>query len=305
MHRPVMLQELLNELNVETRKSFIDGTTGQGGHARGILERSPGARMLLMDRDDDALDMARDALQPWQSQCVFAHSNFAEMESVAREHGFEDADAVVLDLGVSSAQLDKPERGFSFMNDGPLDMRMDGRAERTAADVVNTFERSELVDIIRSLGEERAAGRVASAIIRERDRMPIETTGRLADIVTRAKGGRRGRIHPATRVFQAIRMTVNSELESLECGLEASLNVLKPGGALAVISFHSLEDRMTKHFLRDHEGRWESQPQGGRTWRGASPAVRRLNRRPFRAGEQEIEENPRARSAKLRMAERL
>lgn len=261
--------------------------------------------MLLMDRDDNALEKARRELEPWKSQCVFAHANFADMEDVAKEYGFEDADAVVLDLGVSSAQLDEPERGFSFMNDGPLDMRMDRREERTAADVVNTFEREDLVDVIRRLGEERAAGRIASAIVREREKEPIETTGRLADIVSRAKGGRRGRIHPATQVFQAVRMTVNRELQSLERGLDASLNVLKPGGALAVISFHSLEDRMTKHFLRDHEGRWESQPQGGQAWHGASPAVRRLNRRPFRARDEEIEENPRARSAKLRLAEKL
>jgi 16S rRNA (cytosine1402-N4)-methyltransferase len=305
MHRPVMLQELLNELNVETRKVFIDGTAGHGGHARGVLERSPGVRVLLIDQDDEALEIARVALQPWASQCVFVRSNFAELESVAHEHGFKHADAVLLDLGVSSGQLDQPERGFSFMSDGPLDMRMDRRASRTAADVVNTFDRRELVEIMRSLGEERAAGRVASAIVREREKEPIETTARLAEIVARAKGGRRSRVHPATQAFQAIRMTVNRELESLESGLEASLNVLKPGGVMSVISFHSLEDRMAKHFLRDHEGRWESQPQGGRCWRGDTPAVRRLKRRPLRAADEEVAENPRARSAKLRMAERI
>jgi 16S rRNA (cytosine1402-N4)-methyltransferase len=209
-----------------------------------------------------------------------------------------------LDLGVSSDQLDDPERGFSLMKSGPLDMRMNRAQELTAAHLVNSASEEELAGIFRSLGEEPAAGRIARAIAVQREQGPIETTGRLAEIVGRAKGGRARRIHPATKVFQAVRIAVNRELESLERGLAAALELLRPGGRLAVISFHSLEDRMVKDFFRRHAGGWVNRPAGGREWISEKPEIRLITRKPIRPGGEEIERNPRARSAKLRVAEK-
>jgi len=306
MHRPVLLEEVLAGLEIHAGTNYVDGTTGAGGHAHAAIERlGPGGRALLIDRDREALERVEQRLAPYRKQCAFVHGNFSDLTAIAEQAGMRSAQAVLLDVGLSSDQVDTAERGFSFAQDGPLDMRMDRTADLTASRVVNDWPEDRLATIFIESGERGSARRIARAIVRERERDPIATTGRLAEIVERARRGRRGKIHPATRVFQAIRMAVNAELESLDRGVRAAIELLADGGRLAVISFHSLEDGRVKNIFREHEGRWESLAAGGRAWHGAHPRVRRLNRRPITPGEEECVRNPRARSAKLRMLERI
>ncbi len=303
MHKPVLLSEVMEWLGVVEGGTYIDGTIGGGGHARAIMEVAGfEGRLLGIDRDGETLARAAEQLQVWGSGCVLEPGDFADMTSIAQRNGIERVDGILLDLGMSSNQVDAPDRGFSFLHDGPLDMRMDRSQALTAARLVNESSQEELANILWTLGEESASRRIARLIARER---PIETTGRLADLVARAKGGRHGRVHPATKTFQALRMAVNHELESLEQGLEAGLQLLKPGGRMAVISFHSLEDRAVKQGFARHVGKWESLPAGGRRWVGEQPAARWLTRKPVTASAEEIKDNPRARSAKLRAVERL
>jgi 16S rRNA (cytosine1402-N4)-methyltransferase len=233
------------------------------------------------------------------------HGNFAHVAALAHAQGFDRLDGVLLDLGMSSFQVDEPERGFSFMNNAALDMRMDRTQPTTAADWVQRRDERELADLFWRLGEEPAARRIARAVVTARVNTPITTTGQLAALIERAVGGRRGKIHPARRVFQALRLAVNDELENLKTGLEAALQLLAPGGRVAVIAFHSLEDRITKQTLQAHAGRWENLAAGGRRWVGTLPAVQLVTRRPLTPTTEECERNPRARSAKLRVAERL
>jgi 16S rRNA (cytosine1402-N4)-methyltransferase len=225
---------------------------------------------------------------------------------VADRHGIQSVRGVLLDLGVSSPQLDRAERGFSFRHDSPLDMRMDDRQDLTAARLLAEQPPRELALLLRRYGEEPAARRIAAAVAAARAHgEPLETTTQLAELVARVKGGRRGRIHPATQTFQALRIAVNDELGALAAGLPAALDLLAPGGRLAVISFHSLEDRMVKRFMADHVGRMESLAKGGERWAGQLPRARRVTHKPVVASEQEIAVNPRARSAKLRVMERM
>lgn len=305
MHRPVLLAEVVQWLAPRAGGVYVDGTVGGGGHARAILESAgPTGRLLGLDRDAGALERARATVGELANRCTFVHASFAVMDQVAAANGVAWADGVVLDIGISSDQLDDADRGFSFMNDGPLDMRMDRGASLTAAHLVNTLSEGELADLFRRYGEEPRARAVARRIVEQRQSRAFGRTGDLAGLVAQVYGGRRGRIHPATRVFQALRIAVNGELKSLEDGLKAGLNLLAPGGRLVVISFHSLEDRMVKHFFAEHQGRWESMPEGGRRWVGAQPQVDVLTRKPVVASDYECEQNPRARSAKLRAVER-
>jgi 16S rRNA (cytosine1402-N4)-methyltransferase len=305
MHRPVLLQEVLDGLAVREGGVYIDGTAGGGGHAEAILQLSgPDGRLLGMDRDAAALERVQRRLAPYASRIVLHHGNFADMISIAEQHGFSGVDGVLLDLGMSSDQVDDAARGFSFRHDGPLDMRMDRSQGATAEELVNGLGEAELADLFWRLGEERASRRIASRIVAERQVSRIHTTAHLAELVAGAKG-RTGPTHPATQVFQALRMAVNRELESAEAGLEAAVRVVRPGGRVAVISFHSLEDRLVKQFFVRHEGRWESLPAGGEAWRGEEPKVKRVTRKPVSASREEMKENPRARSAKLRVAERI
>jgi 16S rRNA (cytosine1402-N4)-methyltransferase len=269
--------------------AYIDATVGAGGHARGILERSaPDGRLLGIDQDMQALRVARGALSDYGARVTWVHGSFAQLGAMARQHGFYPADGVLLDLGVSSMQLSAPQRGFSWMVTGPLDMRMDpATMDTTAADLVNTLPEDELADILYRYGEERMSRRIARALVRAR---PLPTTTELADLIARTVG-RRGRIHPATRSFQALRIAVNHEMEALSEGLRQGVEVLAPGGRLVLISFHSLEDRLAKHYFRQ-----EAQ---------ASSAVRLLVRKPLRPSLAEQERNPRSRSAKLRAVEKL
>lgn len=311
MHEPVLVQEVVHLLNVKRGGVCIDGTVGSGGHTVALLEAiGPGGRLLGIDRDEDAIVRTRqrvaDAPQFKGGRASFETvcGNFADIRALAVRAGFRSADGVLLDLGASSEQLDTPERGFSFMHEGPLDMRMNGTEGVTAADLVNSLDRDALAALISDHGQERYARRIAASIVGARAAKPVRTTRELAELIE-GTVGRRGRIHPATRTFMALRMAVNREIESLEEGLAGALDLLSEGGRLAVISFHSIEDRIVKRFFREHAGRWESLAAGGREWRGAEPRVRLVNRRPAVPAEGERQRNARARSAKLRVAERI
>jgi 16S rRNA (cytosine1402-N4)-methyltransferase len=305
MHVPVLLNETLELLVTNPAGTYIDGTLGRGGHAMEILKRlSPEGRLIGLDRDAEAIEQTKEILKPFGEQVNRIHGNFADMKELCEQIGVTEVDGVLLDLGVSSPQFDVAERGFSFAKDGPLDMRMDRTKGRTAADLVNEDDEETLANLIYRLGEDRDSRRIARAIVLERQHGRIERTLKLAEIVERAKGGRRGPIHPATQTFQALRMAVNTELESLEAGLEAGLAMLREGGRMAVITFHSLEDRPVKEFFKRHTVKRESLQQGGEKLVYDKPAVRLLTKKPLTASKQELADNPRSRSAKLRAAER-
>jgi 16S rRNA (cytosine1402-N4)-methyltransferase len=305
MHVPVLLNETMELLVTTPAGIYIDGTLGRGGHSSEILKRlSPEGRLVAVDRDLEAIERTDEMLKPYGDQVQRLHGNFADMKTLCGQIGVTEVDGVLLDLGVSSPQLDVAERGFSFGKDGPLDMRMDRTQGRSAADWVNEEDETILADVIFRFGEDRDSRRIARAIVQAREEQRIERTLELADIVERAKGGRRGPTHPATKTFQALRMAVNAELQSLEQGLEAAIGMLKEGGRIAVITFHSLEDRMVKECFKRHCVKRESLQQGGEKLIYDEPAVRLLNKRPLTASNQELKDNPRARSAKLRVAER-
>ena len=297
-HVPVMLAEAVDALNVKPGGRYVDGTFGRGGHAREIARR--GGLVLGIDRDDDAVaaGMAENA-----RGVRVVKGDHGDLRRIANENGWEEVDGVLLDLGVSSPQLDDPGRGFGFRGEGPLDMRMDRSRGLTAADIVNGEAASALESIFREYGEEPQARRIARAIAAERVSAPFETTSGLAEFVERTVG-RRGARHPATRVFQALRMAVNDELGELGRALEGGLALLGSGGRFAVISFESLSDRAVKRFFAAHAGRMRSLQGGGEAWEGEMPRVRHVTRRPVVAGRREVECNPRSRSARLRAVER-
>ncbi len=305
-HRPVMVREVLRYLGCREGGVYVDGTIGGGGHAAAILAAtSPEGVLIGIDRDEAAIQGASEALSGFGKRVVLRKGNFDGVDKVVRDTGYEVVDGILLDLGVSSHHLDSAERGFSFSRSGPLDMRMDRDGEVTARDIVNNLEAGELAEIIRRFGEERFSMRIARAIVRARERGPIETTARLAEIVAGALPRRSGaeRIHPATRTFQAIRIFVNSELRALEKALERAREILAPGGRLVVISYHSLEDRIVKHTFRAWADPCECPPGLPRCLCGRTPLARLLTRRVIRPGEKEVKENPRARSARLRAVE--
>ena len=298
-HIPVLFEETLGALSVKAGGRYVDGTLGRAGHARGILER--GGEVLGIDRDDDALAAVRSLGLRGLTAAKGRHGDLAE---IARAHGWDEVDGVLLDLGVSSPQLDDAGRGFSFMRDGPLDMRMDRSAGPTAADVVNGEGAERLAEIFRDFGEEPQARRIAKALVAVREKgTRFATTTALADFIERLVG-RRGGHHPATRVFQALRMAVNDELGELERALKGAMAVLKPGGRLAVITFESLSDRIAKRFFAAHVGRMRSLQRGGEEWEGEMPRAVAVTRRAVKAGDAEVAANPRSRSAKLRAVER-
>jgi 16S rRNA (cytosine1402-N4)-methyltransferase len=305
-HVPVLMEETLAALAVRPGGTYIDGTLGHGGHAAAVLRRAgPSGRLLGIDRDAAALSRATERLAGIPGEAVLVSGDHRDLGRLAREHGFGEVDGVLLDLGVNSAQLDAPARGFSFLRDGPLDMRMDPSRGAPAAALVAGLGAPELAALFRTLGEEPRAQAIARAIVRERERAPIETTARLAAVVAAGAGWHGSRRHPATRVFQALRMAVNDELGALRAALEDGLSLLRPDGRMAVISFESLSDREVKTTFAAHAGRMLSLPQGGARWEGRRPAVAFVHRHPVAAGDAEIEANPRARSAKLRAVRRL
>jgi 16S rRNA (cytosine1402-N4)-methyltransferase len=296
-HIPVLGRAALEHLNVKANGSYIDATFGAGGYARAIL--AAGGRVLGIDRDQSALLLGADLVEQSQGRLTLVEANFSELEDVA---GDEPVDGIVFDLGVSSMQLDQAERGFSFRHDGPLDMRMGGQGP-SATDLVCTASETDLADIIFRLGEERHSRAVARAIVKARAQHAITTTKELADIVASAVRSKPHEIHPATRTFQALRIFINDELGELVNALGAAERILRPGGRLVVVSFHSLEDRIVKTFLNDR-GKASAVSRHAPEVEAAAPTFRILTKRPVIADEAEIEANPRARSAKLRAAER-
>lgn len=305
VHLPVMPVETLERLCVRAGGTYVDATLGGGGHAAEILRLAgDGCRFLGIDRDGDALERTRKRLAQFGGDKVFVHGNHGDFARIADENGFTSIDGILIDTGISSDQLDTPERGFSFRSDGPLDMRMDQDRGETAADLIARMDVDEMADIFRRYGEEPRARHVARAIEKARSFAPITTTGELADIVAKSLGapGRSRGHHPATRVFQALRMAVNGELEALEAALEAAIARLAPGGRIAVITFESLSDRLVKQCFVRHEGRDVSLQQGGSRWEGVLPRLVRVDRHAVTPGKEEIAANPRARSAKLRAA---
>lgn len=306
MHTPVLLKEAIDALAVKPGGVYVDGTLGRAGHAREILSRAgTGSRLVGIDRDTQALVECAERLGnvPGVS-LTLVHGCHGSIAQIVRDEGLDAVDGILLDLGVSSPQLDEPSRGFSFRADGPLDMRMDRSHGETAADVVATRDEEVLADLFSSFGEEPNARRIAKAIVKTRSATRIETTVQLAELVERTVG-RHGAHHPATRVFQALRMAVNDELGELQRALEGGMGLLKPGGRFAVITFESLSDRIVKKFFAAHAGAMVSLQQGGERWEGEFPRARLVMRHAVTASEKEVLANPRARSAKLRAIERI
>lgn len=302
-HLPVLLHELLTALEGRSIARFIDATVGAGGHSEEILKAHPEVfTAYLNDRDLEALALAKEVLAPWQEKLVWIHGNFSDLF----EREIPPCQLLLADLGVSSMQLDRSERGFSFSRSGPLDMRMDTSKNLTAADVVNGYTESALTEVMWR-GEVPAARSIARRIVENRERKPFQTTQELVDLLYGLckNANRRSPIHPLTLVFQALRMEVNGELSSLEAFLKRALDSLEPGGLLAVISFHSLEDRLVKQFMRYESDDKESTEGRGGVFLDKQPTLKVLTRKPITATEEEMIGNPRARSAKMRIAEKL
>jgi 16S rRNA (cytosine1402-N4)-methyltransferase len=301
-HEPVLYQEALEALQVRPGGRYVDATIGAGGHASGILERSaPDGRLLGLDADPTAVALARRRLAAYGERVITLHGNFTTLAAAAAQHGFVPADGVLMDLGLSSMQLEDGSRGFSFRRDGPLDMRFDPTQGATAAEVINNLSENELADLIYRYGEERHSRAIARAIVARR---PLHTTAELAAIVQGVLR-RRGPIHPATRTFQALRIATNDELAALQAALPQALSLLKPGGRIAVISFHSLEDRIVKQFFRRESSDCICPPEAPVCNCGHRAALRTVTRKPIRPAAEEMAANPRARSARLRAAQRL
>ena len=303
LHRPVLLNETVQYLAVRPGGVYIDCTVGEGGHASAILQAAmPGGRLLAIDLDPQALGRARLRLQRYESSSTLAQGDYARVEELAQRLEFPPADGLLLDLGLSSLQLEQRGRGFSFQRDDPLDMRYDPEAALSAGDVLNGYAFEELARIIAGYGEEPRARLIARAITQRR---PLRTTLELANLVANVYGGRRGRIHPATRTFQAIRMEVNSEPDRLKAALPKATRLLKAGGVLAVISYHSLEDRVVKQTMAREARGCICPPRAPVCTCGHLPSLKLVVKKAVTASPGEVAENPRSRSARMRVAERL
>lgn len=299
-HIPVLLNETVDALSVKPGGRYVDGTLGRAGHTREIIAR--GGTVLGIDRDEAAIAAGERLKVEFEGRLEVAYGNHGDLKRIANEKGWQEVDGILLDLGVSSPQLDEAGRGFSFLRDGPLDMRMDRSRGVTAADLVNNESAERLEEIFREWGEEPQARRIARAIVAERKEHSFTTTMELADYLERILG-RRGAHHPATRVFQALRMEVNDEMGELERALEGGFRLLRKGGRFAVITFESLTDRVVKRTFAAHVGRMVSLQQGGERWEGDLPRAKAISRKAIVAGAEETALNPRSRSAKLRVIE--
>lgn len=301
-HLPVLYKTIITALQPQSGGRYIDGTLGAAGHATGILEASkPDGELLGLDLDPQALAIARERLAPFGERAHIVQASYTTMKEAAAKLGWDAVDGIVLDFGVSSMQLDTPERGFSFLTDGPLDMRFSPNAGISAGEMVNTFAEEDLADIIFRYGEDRSARRIARTIVGNR---PFESTKQLADLILKSVG-RPERIHPATRTFQALRIAVNGELDSIETVIPIAVSLLRPGGRLAAISFHSLEDRIVKEYFRHESRDCICPPRQPICTCGHKASITEINRKPIEATEEEVQENARARSAKLRIAQKL
>lgn len=305
-HKPVLLDESIEALNIRAGGTYVDGTLGRAGHSREIVRRLDGGRLICIDRDLAAIAAARERLAPWMDRVTLVHSNFSELGEVLRQTEAGEADGMLFDLGVSSPQLDDASRGFSYMQDAPLDMRMDTRQKMTARDIVNGYEEKELYRVIRDYGEDKFAKNIAKHIVTERGKRPIETTGQLTEIVRRAipmkyqkKSG-----HPAKRTFQAIRIELNRELEVLRDSLDDMIELLNPGGRLCIITFHSLEDRIVKSAFKKNENPCTCPPDFPVCVCGKVSKGSIVTKKPILPGKEEMEQNSRSKSAKLRIFER-
>ena len=307
VHRSVLLWECIDALNIKPHGIYLDGTLGGAGHSGQIAQRLTTGRLIGVDRDTVALEAAKERLAPWMDRVTLVHDNFANLSSILNRLGLDRIDGMLFDLGVSSPQLDDGSRGFSYMADAPLDMRMNRDDSLTASDVVNGWPREELRRILFDYGEERYAPLIAAAIERRREEKKIETTLELVDVIRSAMPAQalREKQHPAKRSFQAIRIAVNDELGSVERMLADAMDRLNPGGRLAVITFHSLEDRIVKNAMNQASKGCTCPPEFPVCVCGGKPKVKVLTRKPIVSGQTELEENPRARSAKLRVAERV
>jgi 16S rRNA (cytosine1402-N4)-methyltransferase len=301
-HQPVLFKEIIHALQPHSGGLYVDGTVGAGGHASGLLDASaPKGKLLGFDLDPLALALAYRRLASYGERAALVQASYTQMKAKLAEREWGAVDGIVIDLGISSMQIDTPERGFSFLHDAPLDMRFSPVNPKTAAEIVNQYDEIELADILFRYGEERMSRRIAKAIIAAR---PIETTKHLSDLILKSIG-KKEKIHPATRTFQALRIAVNGELQSVEEVLPIAISVLKSGGRLAVISFHSLEDRIVKDFFRLASKDCICPPKQPVCTCGHKASIKEITRKPIVPMEDECKENPRARSAKLRVAERL
>lgn len=302
-HLPVLYKEIIHALQPKPGGRYVDGTLGAGGHARGILEASaPDGQLLGLDVDPQALAIARETLAPHEHRIHLAQASYTTLTTQLNQLGWEAVDGIVLDLGASSMQFDTPERGFSFMQDAPLDMRFGPGIPQTAADIVNSYSERELADLIYEYGEERDSRKIARAIVNKR---PLHTTRELVAVIEAVSPRRGERVHPATRTFQALRIAVNDELASVKAVLPQAVAGLRSGGRLAVISFHSLEDRLVKDFFREQSKDLKNPPYERIYETERKAIIKEVNRKPILPSDEEIKDNPRARSAKLRIAEKL
>jgi 16S rRNA (cytosine1402-N4)-methyltransferase len=302
-HRSVLYKEIIHALQPRSGGRYVDGTLGAGGHARGIMEAcAPDGQLLGLDVDPQALAIARRILAPYESRIHLAQASYTTLSHQLAQLGWDAVDGILLDLGASSIQFDTPERGFSFMQDAPLDMRFGPHASQTAADIVNSYSERELADLIYEYGEERDSRKIARAIVNAR---PLHTTRELAAIIESVSPRRGDRVHPATRTFQALRIAVNEELASIKEVLPQAVTALRPGGRLAVISFHSLEDRIVKDFFREQSRELINPPYERIYEQERNAVLKEVNRKPIVPSDDEIRNNPRARSAKLRIAQKM
>ena len=306
-HRSVLLDECIEGLAIKENGIYVDGTAGGGGHSFAIASRLTTGRLIAIDQDEAAIAAAGARLAPLGERATVVRNNFCEISEVCHELGIEGIDGLLLDLGVSSYQLDTPERGFSYSADAPLDMRMDARREISAWHVVNEYSEAKIKKILYEYGEERFAPAIAAAIVRERAKDPIETTAQLSDLIKYAMppAAREGGHHPAKRSFQAIRIEVNSELDVIEPAIRGAVKLLKPGGRIAIITFHSLEDRIVKQTFAELARGCDCPKEFPVCVCGKKPILRAVNKKPILPSKEELEENPRSRSAKLRVAERI
>ena len=306
-HVSVLLEECIQGLAIKPDGIYVDGTLGGAGHSSRIAAKLTTGRLIGIDRDNVALEAAAERLKPYEDRVTLVHANFCDMDQALQGLGIDKVDGILLDLGVSSPQLDDGQRGFSYMTDAPLDMRMNGEDVRDARQIVNKWSYEELKRILYDYGEERFAPRIAAAICRRREQAPIETTLELVDVIKSAMpaSALREKQHPAKRSFQAIRIAVNDELGAVETVMKKAVPLLNPGGRLAVITFHSLEDRIVKNAMAEAAKGCTCPPSFPVCVCGKKPQVRIVTRKPIVSGEEELERNPRARSAKLRICEKL